>query len=463
MRKAVYGVGRIMEDKFDSYRKAWDEQHREGKYVGYAVPTYMPRRSASIWVPALLDNLPNGWLIKNMKVLEIGCGAGHMIEPLASMVREVHGVDISEEAIKIGNKRLSHLKNVYLHVMGGDSLSPFRAKTFNFVFSWQSFQHMPEIAMFNYLEEANRILKPSGYFVFQINSSIKPVNRIESVKNLINGTQKYTSEEITETVNKAGLSLVSISNQPLVAKGKWFWVVCKRGWHWRNQLAWMSLKEIQEFESWRKNYDKLSFEEHKKEYERWSKRYSHQRSSRIPFFVAAFTRLVDMGVNLGKKSVAELGSTDGWLACNCMKKFTFKSWKGYDISKNRVESTMSEAKKLEFVNIELHKQFWETDVEKFDIFVSGHTIEHFNDADFLKLIDFLHGRAEIMILEIATIDNPNFPNRVSWYNFGESHILAFEKIELDKIIKEKGFEEVNIPNLQKCPSFCKLYRKKRNE
>ncbi|TSA57001.1 class I SAM-dependent methyltransferase [bacterium] len=211
------------EDILSNNRLVWDRIHLEG-YHGY---TTYPRLNE------LIINLPIGWLNKNQVLLEIGCGVGHFMEAFAPMVREVHGVDISEKALKLGAKRLSHLKNAYFHVTKGNELSAFQDATFDLVYSVACFQHIPKKITCDYLKEAFRVLKPLGLLVFQVITYHDPqINLLDITLIEKEKTIGYSREQIVQMVNENGLSLESINYQKLKCEAKkraaWFWTVCKK-------------------------------------------------------------------------------------------------------------------------------------------------------------------------------------------------------------------------------------------
>jgi SAM-dependent methyltransferase len=76
-------------------------------------------------------------------MLEIGCGTGRLTEFLALRFKRVAGVDISEAMVREGVKRLENIRNVELTATDGRTL-PFPDESFDFVFSFIVFQHMPD-------------------------------------------------------------------------------------------------------------------------------------------------------------------------------------------------------------------------------------------------------------------------------------------------------------------------------
>jgi len=54
-----------------------------------------------------LELITDGTDPKKMRILEIGCGAGRMTKYLAELFGEVHGVDVSDEMVRVGRDRLN--------------------------------------------------------------------------------------------------------------------------------------------------------------------------------------------------------------------------------------------------------------------------------------------------------------------------------------------------------------------
>lgn len=102
--------------------------------------------------------------------LEIGCGPGRLMRPLGRHFGEIHGVDVSDEMIRLARERLRDLPHARLHHGTGSDLRMFPDGTFDFVYSYAVFQHIPSRdIVFDYLREARRVLKPGGIMRCQIN------------------------------------------------------------------------------------------------------------------------------------------------------------------------------------------------------------------------------------------------------------------------------------------------------
>jgi len=102
--------------------------------------------------------------------LEIGCGPGRLMRPLSRHFKEIHGVDVSDEMIRLARERLSRTPNAFPQVGSGSDLSLYPTGKFDFVYSYAVFQHVPSRdVVFNYLREAFRVLKPGGFARCQLN------------------------------------------------------------------------------------------------------------------------------------------------------------------------------------------------------------------------------------------------------------------------------------------------------
>jgi ubiquinone/menaquinone biosynthesis C-methylase UbiE len=125
----------------------------------------IPRRNLmqeSLEVPALIRllNLPRGGT-----VLEVGCGRGVALPPLARLLQpsRLAGLDIDPDLIDAARDRLAE-RNVEgsLHV-GDVHAMPFADSSFNTVIDFGTCHHIsePERA----LKEIVRVLSPGGLFV----------------------------------------------------------------------------------------------------------------------------------------------------------------------------------------------------------------------------------------------------------------------------------------------------------
>ncbi len=100
--------------------------------------------------------------------MEIGCGIGRITEFLSKNFRTVSAVDISEEMVHKGSQRLVSAKNISFKATDGTSF-PFANASFDFVFSFIVFQHMPDVeTVTKNIAEISRVLRPGGIAKIQL-------------------------------------------------------------------------------------------------------------------------------------------------------------------------------------------------------------------------------------------------------------------------------------------------------
>lgn len=101
-------------------------------------------------------------------ILEIGCGVGRFLKPLACRFKAVCGVDISEEMLKTAKNNCACLPNIIYKLNDGKSLNKIDNESFDYCVSAGVFHHITDInIILSYIREALRILKPGGLFLFQ--------------------------------------------------------------------------------------------------------------------------------------------------------------------------------------------------------------------------------------------------------------------------------------------------------
>lgn len=104
----------------------------------------------------------------NLVALEIGCGAGRVSEFFPRDFRGLVAVDVSREMLRIGKKRAPS-SNVLWLCNDGISLGALDDDSVDFIFSLGVFQQIPDGATIaDYVEEAGRVLKQRGWFIFQV-------------------------------------------------------------------------------------------------------------------------------------------------------------------------------------------------------------------------------------------------------------------------------------------------------
>jgi SAM-dependent methyltransferase len=104
------------------------------------------------------------------KALEIGCGPGRLMRPMSWNFGEIHGVDVSDEMIRLAAAKLTNVPNAFPRVTDGATLAGYADDFFDFIYSYAVFQHIPSAdVVFSYLTEARRVMKNGAILHCQIN------------------------------------------------------------------------------------------------------------------------------------------------------------------------------------------------------------------------------------------------------------------------------------------------------
>lgn len=199
-------------------RSDWNQRAREDAYyyVAFARPNQNEAEfedTASIvlpWLEAELVRLAERNSAER-RALEIGCGPGRLMVAMAPHFGEIHGVDVSDEMIRLATDRLVRIPKAHAHINNGQDLALFGDDSFDFVYSYVVFQHIPsKQVVLNYVRESQRVLKPGGVFAAQFRGSAKPVE--EGQWTTWRGCS-FSGGEIREFARALGFQLVSISGE----------------------------------------------------------------------------------------------------------------------------------------------------------------------------------------------------------------------------------------------------------
>ncbi len=128
------------------------------------------RRTVEEEILTDMINICQGRDPKQMRVLEIGCGAGRVTRALAAVFGQVHGVDVSGEMVRRAREALHDSPNAIVYQNNGKDLSVLpQGLLFDFAFSSIVFQHIPSREIIeNYVREVWQRLRPGALFKFQV-------------------------------------------------------------------------------------------------------------------------------------------------------------------------------------------------------------------------------------------------------------------------------------------------------
>jgi SAM-dependent methyltransferase len=220
-------------------RRDWDQRAREN--ARYYVVTGQERWSDEEFYQSgqvmleeqILNDLPNicqGMDPKDMKVLEIGCGAGRVTRALASFFGQVYAVDISPRMVRLARHAVEGFPNVRVFRNNGVDLGAVREHWWHrfglgaklevdFAFSCMVFQHIPSREIIeSYVREVNGLLRPGGLFKFQVQGSslveVEPDNTWVGVP--------FTERDAREMAQRCGFEL----RYEHGAQDQYYWLWC---------------------------------------------------------------------------------------------------------------------------------------------------------------------------------------------------------------------------------------------
>lgn len=166
------------EEQLRKMREDWDQRAREN--ARYYVATcqeqwtddeFFQSGESTLREQILTDptNICQGRNPRDMRVLEIGCGAGRVTRALAGYFGEVHAVDVSGEMVRLAKQAVAGYPGAHIYQNNGMDLSVLPEGPYDFAFSTIVFQHIPSReVIYSYVREVHRLLRPGALFKFQV-------------------------------------------------------------------------------------------------------------------------------------------------------------------------------------------------------------------------------------------------------------------------------------------------------
>src|ERR1700686_4743853 len=130
-----------LDKQLEKMRTDWDERARENAryYVSTGKKDWTDEeffrsgeQTVSEEILTDMGNICQGKDPKQMRVLEIGCGAGRLTRAFAKLFGEVHAVDISGEMVAAARQALGPFPNAHVYQNNGCDLAVIPAREFDF-------------------------------------------------------------------------------------------------------------------------------------------------------------------------------------------------------------------------------------------------------------------------------------------------------------------------------------------
>ena len=186
------------------------------------------------------------------------------------------------------------------------------------------------------------------------------------------------------------------------------------------------LTYVAHFNFLRLGYEQFSFADKKRLYQMYMELFPED--GRGDLFDSRFVLECFKQLPKGKTlNVAELGGYQGELARHIIRAYLV-NWVSFDIIPHTVPRDIQQS----FAEHVLTKELWQTriNLSYVDVFVCMHTLEHFSNTEFEKLISFIiKQKIPHLILQI-----PLEPEGQSWKNYLGAHVLTYGSVKVKELL-----------------------------
>jgi ubiquinone/menaquinone biosynthesis C-methylase UbiE len=176
-------------------------------------------RTGVHWVEKWILQPLDSFMHAEWHVLEIGCGPGRVLAPLAERFSHVIGIDFSKDMVEYARQRLQSVPNIRILHNDGRTI-PLPDASVDFIISVIAFQHMDLPTIKSYLQEANRVLRDGGFFRFQTRRDLERRNASPYDRHFL------AKAEVDSLAQNYGFEMFSY--EPGLGHHTWHWFTLRK-------------------------------------------------------------------------------------------------------------------------------------------------------------------------------------------------------------------------------------------
>lgn len=154
-----------MKKDFKPHAVRWNKEKIRKFWDLYAIHSTLQESYFTKEYGDAILNFTKRYIQLEGKILDFGCGAGHLVKRLSCETVDIYGVDFSEETIESARKRLKEDSTICKLECIKDLPTRFEDDMFNVVFLIETIEHLLPEERNKIMKELYRITKKEGYIV----------------------------------------------------------------------------------------------------------------------------------------------------------------------------------------------------------------------------------------------------------------------------------------------------------
>jgi ubiquinone/menaquinone biosynthesis C-methylase UbiE len=131
-------------------------------------------------------------------ILDVGCGDGYITSQISQKFKEVIGIDISEQAVRIAKSKNPKI----VFTAASCTNIPFSDNSFDTVVASEIIEHVNYEDGKTFLKEGRRVLKPHGRIIISTPNLSNPYMKFLQIRHKnIEHLKEYTKNEFVELIS----------------------------------------------------------------------------------------------------------------------------------------------------------------------------------------------------------------------------------------------------------------------